>query len=334
MNQIRVEFEINNYQRKIMSIESPFVSIVIPTWNRPAFLERLVGLINNSEVGDDLEIVIVDNDSSQENWTELQQVAHQNENVSLYKNSLNIGMTPNWNEAIKNARGQWIGFMCDDDMLKPDSIERVRKLIATSPKPCLILQNASIGFESEWVEPGVNAANRVALPPASGQFWHREITQKLGGFDERIKYCPDAEFWLRVAYHYPVLLVRDYLAIPYQHDTNYMWEAFRSQDFLEQVALSIRLSSPWILGDRASDQTLVQYMVDDGIWETLRTVLNNTFLKRKKMQKFPLYFAEFIKYSFRMKRKRIMLNTILNLPVLRVKELIRSVVNTQKRGMN
>lgn len=312
-----------------MSIESPLISIVIPTWNRPALVARLVGLINVADVGEDLEIVVVDNDSKQENWTQLQQVASAHKNVRLYRNSVNIGMTPNWNKAIEYARGEWIGFMCDDDMFKPDSLKRVRQLIMTASRPCLILQNSSIGLDSEWIEPGVAAANRVALPPASGQFWHREVTEKLGAFDERVKYCPDAEFWLRLAYHYPVLLVRDYLVIPYQHDTNYMWEAFRSPDFLDQVTLSIKLSSQWLLGEKASDRKLVQYQIDDGIWETLRTVLNNTFLKRGKMKNFLRYFFEFIRYSFAMNRKWVMAKTISRLPLLRAKELIRTVIKAR-----
>lgn len=312
-----------------MSIESPLISIVIPTWNRPALVARLVGLINTADAGEDLEIVVVDNDSTQENWTQLQKVASMHRNVRLYRNSVNIGMTSNWNKAIDYARGRWIGFMCDDDMLKPDSIKRVRQLISTASRPYLILQNSSINLDREWIEPGIVAANRVALPPASGQFWHREVTEKLGAFDERVKYCPDAEFWLRLAYHYPVLLVRDYLVIPYQHDTNYMWEAFRSPDFLEQVTLSIRLSSQWLLGESALDQKLVQYQIDDGIWETLRTVLNNTFLKRGKMRNFPRYFFEFIRYSFAMNRKWVMVKTISRLPLLRTKELVRTVIKAR-----
>ena len=306
---------------------SPLISIAIPTWNRPALVDRLVGRINDTDGGEDLEIVIVDNDSNQENWTQLQQLASLHKNVRLFRNPINLGMTPNWNKAIEHARGQWIGFMCDDDMLKPDSILRIRELIASTTKPCLILQNSSINSVSEWVEPGTEAAKRVALPPASGQFWHREVTEKLGAFNERIKYCPDAEFWARLAYHYPVLLVKNYFVISYQHDTNYMWEAFRSPDFLEQVILSVRLSAKWLLGEKASDWKLVQYQIDDGIWETLRTVLNNTFLKRGKMKNFSRYFVEFIRYSFAMNRKWIMIKTISRLPLLRVKEFMRSIVN-------
>jgi glycosyltransferase involved in cell wall biosynthesis len=313
-----------------MSLTPISISIVIPTWNRPVLLARSVELINAGNDAGDIEIIIVDDCSDEKNWKLLQNIAATNLNVRLYRNATNIGMTPNWNKAIGYARGHWIGFMCDDDMFKPDSIKRIRNLVSTAPKPCLILQNSSISFETEWIEPGVSASNRVALPPASGQFWHREITEKLGGYDERVKYCPDAEFWLRLAYHYPVLLVRDYLVIPYQHDTNYMWEAFRSQDFLEQVTLSITISSQWLLGEKASDRKLVQHQVDDGIWETLRTVLNNTFLKRGKMKNLPSYFLKFIRYSFVVNRKWLMVKTIARLPLLRAKDFIRPIAKTMK----
>lgn len=301
------------------------ISIVIPTFNRPNSLRRLVELINRENVTGDIEVVIVDDCSEEKNWKLLEDIRDSNQNVRLYRNSENIGMTKNWNKAVEYAKGQWIGFMCDDDMYKPDSIRRIRAYISSVSRPSLILQNGSIGSEIEWLQAGVFAANRVALPPASGQFWHREITEKLGAFDARVKYCPDAEFWLRIAYHYPVLLVRDYLVIPYQHNTNYMWEIFRKPDFLEQVTLSIRLSSQWTLGEKASDESLVQYQVDDGIWETLRTVLNNTFLKPGKMKNFPKYFYKFIQYSFVLNRKWMMVKTIARLPILRIKEFLRPI---------
>jgi len=104
-----------------------------------------------------------------------------------------------------------------------------------------------------------------------------------------------------------------------------MWEIFLKPDFLEQVTLSIRLSSKWFLGERASDENLVQYQIDDGIWETLRTVLNNTFLKPGKMKNFPKYFYKFIQYSFLLNRKWVMVKTIVRLPILRIKEYLRPV---------
>jgi len=69
----------------------------------------------------------------------------------------------------------------------------------------------------------------------------------------------------------------------------------------------------------------VQYHIDDGIWDTLKTVLNNTFLKPGKMKNFPKYFYKFIRYSFYLNRKWLMVKTISKLPILRIKEYLRPV---------
>jgi len=310
---------------------TPLISIVVPTWNRPQLVARLAEEINAADSGNDIEIVIVDNYSTQDTWNKLQKLESCNSRIRLFRNDENIGMTKNWNKAIMYARGEWIGMICDDDRLKLDSIRRIRRFIPTCTDPCLILQNSTIKSDAEWVEAGHYAANRVGLPPASGQFWHRNVTKELGGFDERIKYCPDAEFWLRVAFHYPVLMVRDYLIVPIQHDTNYMWEAFRSSDFLEQVKISIELSSQWVLDKNEIGKKAIQAQIDDGIWETLRTVLNNTFLLRGKMKYFKNYLLEFIRYSFLLHRKKLMVKAILQLPILRIKDFIRSIAS-ERRG--
>lgn len=307
----------------------PLISILIPTWNRPQSLVRLIERINTTK-HDDIEIVIVDNNSDEKNWLELVAIVPSYANVRLFRNKANIGMTPNWNKTIEYARGTWLGFICDDDIYKEDALLKIRSLIKDISTPCLILQNSVIEKNIEWLEKGMETVNKIALPPASGQFWHREITDKLGGFDKRIKYCPDAEFWLRIAYCYPVLRVRDMLVIPCQHDTNYMWEAFRSPDFLQQVALSIKISSQYTLGENCNNSIMLEYKINDGLWETLRTVLNNTFLQKNRMVNFNMYFVEFVKLSFKMNRKEKMLKALIRLIIFRFYQPLRPSVKKLK----
>lgn len=306
----------------------PFLSILIPTWNRPESLSCLVSEINKYD-HDDIEIVVVDNNSSEQNWLQLVKITKLHSNVRLFRNVVNIGMTPNWNKTIEYARGEWLCFVCDDDMFIDGALKRFRTIIKSFREPCLILQASDATVEMEVLSAGIETTNKIPLPPASGQFWHSSITQALGGFDERIKYCPDAEFWLRIAYHYPVLKVKEYFVHPSQHDTNYMWEAFRSADFIEQVSLSIALCCKYLIASQPDYNENVQLKVNDGIWETMRTVLNNTFLKKGKMQNFQLYLTRFVVLSFKLGRKQTMVKTLLNLPLLRAKEIFRNVYKSR-----
>lgn len=316
-----------------MQTSLPLISILIPTWNRPESVVRLIEQINSTK-HDDIEIIVVDDNSDEKKWLELKNITALHDNVRLFKNQQNIGMTPNWNKTIEYAKGTWLGFICDDDMYKEDALPRIRALIKENTVPCLILQNSEIEKDIEWLDSGVETVKMLALPPASGQFWHREITDKLGGFDKRIKYCPDAEFWPRIAYSYPVLRVKDYFAISYQHDTNNLWESIKKPDFLQNVALSIKICSQYALGDNYNDHTILENTINEGLWETLRTVLNNTFLQKNRMRTFNMYFVEFICLSFRMKRKVRMLKVFFRMVMYRSYEPLRPFVKKMKLFIN
>lgn len=301
-----------------MQTLKPLISILIPTWNRPIGVESLIENINSNEHAD-IEIIVSDDRSDEKNWLKLQSIAGLHTNVKLFQNQENLGLTGNWNQVIKHANGTWLGFMCDDDIYKKNAIPRIRSIIKDRlDAPFLILQNSGIQVESEWLERGVETVNKLALPPASGQFWHREITDKLGGFDKRIKYCPDAEFWPRIAYHYPTLRIRDYLVTPVQHETNYMWEIFKKEDFVEQIALCAKTCAQYQLGEGFLDKSKVNYKIDDGLWETYRTTINNTFLKKNNFYFFCKYLIQFIKLSFKMGRKALMLKVLARLLMHRV----------------
>ena len=316
-----------------MYSSAPLFSILIPTWNRPQLLAGLVERINLSK-HDDVEIVIVDDNSEEENWLKLKKIALLHDNVRLYRNEQNIGLTLNWNKTIEYARGTWLSFICDDDIYKEDAFSRIRILIKDITEPCLILQSFEIEMDTEWLEKGSETAKSTTLPPASGQFWHREITNKLGGFDVRVKYCPDAEFWLRMAYHYPVLKIKDFFVFPNQHDENYMWEIFRKPDLLENVAFSIKISSKHTLGKDYDNPSILENAINDGIWETLRTIINNTFLEKGKMDIFNNYIIMFIRTSFKMKRKIRMVKVLLRLVLYRFYRPIRPSVKKIKYFMS
>ena len=152
-----------------MNSSEPLISILIPTWNRPQSLVRLIERINLTK-HDDIEIIIVDDHSEEENWLKLKNIASLHNNVRLFRNEQNIGLTPNWNKSIEYAKGTWLSFICDDDIYKEDAFSRIRTLIKDITTPCLILQSFEIETATEWFEKGSETARNTTLPPASGQF--------------------------------------------------------------------------------------------------------------------------------------------------------------------
>lgn len=102
-------------------VETPKVSIMIPTYKRPELLKEAIESALNQKTNIRYEVVVVDNDNDQEIATEVDKVvasfgAH---NLRLFRNQSNIGMFGNWNRCVELARGQWLTILNDDDLLDP-----------------------------------------------------------------------------------------------------------------------------------------------------------------------------------------------------------------------
>lgn len=286
-----------------------FLSILIPTWNRGQLVRRTVDSI--SFFPPDLEVILVDDGSRESEYQVLQKVAQEYPNVKLFRNTDNLGMVKNWNRCISYSTGQWMGMIADDDIYRKDAIRRVYELLKELEEPTLIIQDPTIFQEIEKLLPGPGTVKILNLPIASGNFWHREIVHSIGGFDVRCKYSADAEFWSRVAYHFPVVRVKNPFASFVRNTDSYMWKTWKEEDFLEQTALLIRLSADYHFAKGQSSKAFIEKSVDDGLWRTILTILSYTFLVRDKQDTFCRYFREAINRANTFRRKIVLIYTLL-----------------------
>jgi glycosyltransferase involved in cell wall biosynthesis len=266
------------------------LSILIPTLNRvESVLTAIesIGAKNHSKI----EIIVVDNCSSKDIYSELETKLTDMKNIKLYQNKSNIGMVKNFNECIKYATGEWLSLMCSDDQYSEGAVLRILKLIQKVKYPTLIIQDPTLKDELQNFSKGSETAGRLRLPIASGNIWHSEITKNLGGFDERIKYSPDAEFWPRIAYNYPVLKIKQPTAVYNKTDSNYGYKTWRKEDFLEQAELLSRVNCNYC-GDLTESQK--NKMVHQGINQTLITILYNTVFSKNERHLFKKYLKIFL----------------------------------------
>ena len=95
----------------------PFISICILSYNRPETLKRLL-LTLDTKHKSALEIVICEDCSPKRD--EIKQVAAEYRDnsgipLTLILNEKNLGYDGTFNQLLKNAKGDWIVFMGDDD---------------------------------------------------------------------------------------------------------------------------------------------------------------------------------------------------------------------------
>lgn len=123
------------------STSTPLVSVIIPTYNRPAYLEAAIASVLRQTV-QDFEIIVSD-DCSAANPEPLVQSFH-DPRIRFRRNSTNLGIAWNATHAFQMARGKYVSSLNDDDLWTEHFLE---KLIAPlEADPSLIL-----AFCDYWV---------------------------------------------------------------------------------------------------------------------------------------------------------------------------------------
>lgn len=104
---------------------APKVSVCIPTFNAADYLRQAVESVLEQSY-QNFEIVIVDNcstDHTESLISKLQQLG--NGRIRFYQNDRNIGLVGNLNKCLEYAKGDYIKFLCADDLLLPGCLDQM-----------------------------------------------------------------------------------------------------------------------------------------------------------------------------------------------------------------
>lgn len=115
----------------------PLVSIAIPSYNHA----DVVGAALRSalvQTYEKIEILLFDNASTDATQQVIADVAGGDPRVRYVRNEINLGMTGNFNACISCANGDFIKFLCADDLLSPDCVATMVDAFARNPEIALV----------------------------------------------------------------------------------------------------------------------------------------------------------------------------------------------------
>ncbi len=101
----------------------PLVSICIPTCNAAEFFDPCLQSAL-AQTYPNFEILISDDGSVDDTLNIIEKYRQQYSQIRLVQNS-DKGMVNNWNNCIVQAKGDWIKFLFQDDILKPLCVEKM-----------------------------------------------------------------------------------------------------------------------------------------------------------------------------------------------------------------
>lgn len=116
--------------KNIVKPQYPLVSVIIPTYNRPFYLQEALKSAAR-QTYQNLEIIVSDNCSSENPEAIVE--SFQDSRIQFWRNKTNIGMCANVMNAFKRAQGKYVACLNDDDMWNEDFLAKLIPHLEANP---------------------------------------------------------------------------------------------------------------------------------------------------------------------------------------------------------
>lgn len=110
----------------------PLISVVIPTYNVEKFVAEAINSIQHQTYSN-LEIIIVDDCSTDGTYKILQELAKDDRRIKLFRNEKNKRIVESLNFALKQVTGEYVLRMDGDDVSLPTRIEDQYQYLINHP---------------------------------------------------------------------------------------------------------------------------------------------------------------------------------------------------------
>lgn len=129
------------------------ISVVITVYNREKYVAECLDSVINQTYSD-IEILCVDDVSTDRSYEILQQYAAKDSRIRLFRNEKNSGAQVSRNLALKEAKGEYIIYIDDDDWLSLDCLEQCMKEFMDNPEAdCIALRDIRVNADGTMYEP-------------------------------------------------------------------------------------------------------------------------------------------------------------------------------------
>lgn len=249
----------------------PRVSIIIPMYNQLEYTYYCVRSIVESEKFTDYEIIIADDNSTENN----EFLKKHLENIIIVKNEKNLGFLKNCNNAAKHAKGDYLVFLNNDTQVKKGWLTELlfvfdnfkdaglvgSKLIypdgSLQEAGGIIWQDGSgwnYGNQDKPEKPEYNYIRETDYISGASIMIKKSIWDELGGFDERYSpaYCEDSDLCFAVrekgykVYYQPFSVVVHFEGKSHGTDVNKgikKYQVINNQKLVEKWQDELKLKS-------------------------------------------------------------------------------------------
>lgn len=186
----------------------PKISIVTPSYNQGAYLEKTIKSVLDQNYPN-LEYIIIDGGSTDNSVEIIKKYA---DRLAFWVSEKDNGQSDAINKGLSCCTGEIIAWLNSDDYYEKDTLEKVAKTFSDFPDyevivgDCRIIQVDDKGNEINTfiARPGEVSQDSLMsywvegfVPPQPSMFWRKSLQDKTGLLSEELNFGMDLEFWLQ-----------------------------------------------------------------------------------------------------------------------------------------
>jgi len=181
---------------------SPLVSVLIPAYNCSEYIEHAI-LSMLDQTYTNLEIIAIDDGSTDDTWTKLQKI--KDDRLKLLKNKENLKIVGTLNKGIRLAKGKYIARMDGDDFSYADRIEKQVQYLELNDDVVIVggaieVCDANMNVNNHRKYPLDDAAIRAKIFRYN-PFAHPAVMIRKSAIDEtgyELNWAEDYDMWFRL----------------------------------------------------------------------------------------------------------------------------------------
>lgn len=176
------------------------ISVIIPSYNQGKFFKNAIESLK-TQTYKDLEIIVVDDKSIDGSWEMAKEFLVNGEIHRLIRLDKNGGIPHAFNEGLKQATGEYVIVLSQDDELAPECLEDMLKKmedpavgVVASGMMLIGDENGEIYPQTTWDINTLKQSNQIF----GSSLVRKKCYDELGGWDEKADMCSDWEMWCRI----------------------------------------------------------------------------------------------------------------------------------------
>lgn len=213
----------------------PIVSIVIPVFNRPAYIAEAIASVRN-QTCQAWELIVVDDGSTDDTYSRALEAAVGDRRITIVsRENGGVSLARRHGLTAKSSRTEFLIFLDSDDIWLPNMLECLLPELLRRPNAVACygsykLVNAELESVEGYNEPPQTRRNAIlGSADLEAKFYstcpsvmllRRWAYEAAGGFDTGFDYAEDHDLWLRMCHFGPFVYVNETIALKRNHDKN------------------------------------------------------------------------------------------------------------------